>query len=60
MLANDVDFDGDTLTVTAVSGSFGASAALDGGDIVVSRIGPGDAFVTYTVTDGHRLTTRRR
>ncbi|HEX6130445.1 MAG TPA: Ig-like domain-containing protein, partial [Actinomycetota bacterium] len=52
VLANDVDVDGDTLTVTAASGSFGATATLDGDDIVVSRLGAGDAYVSYSVTDG--------
>lgn len=63
LLANDKDYDGDTLSISAVSANStsGASVALQGGQIVYE---PGSAFdslregetaqdtFTYTVTDG--------
>ena len=57
--ANDTDVDGDTLTISAVSGSTGGTATRSGGGATVTfapsanLCGPGAGGFDYTVNDGH-------
>jgi len=55
LLANDIDVDGDPLSVTSVAGGDGFEAALDGfGNLVINRdprLG-GQIAVDYTISDG--------
>ncbi|WP_299288283.1 tandem-95 repeat protein [uncultured Tateyamaria sp.] len=55
LLANDMDVEGDTLSIINVTGAQGVQAALDdAGDIVISRDRAleGEVTLTYTVSDG--------
>ena len=57
--ANDTDVDGDTLTISAVSGSTGGTATRTGGGATVTfapsanLCGPGAGGFNYTISDGH-------
>ena len=57
--ANDTDVDGDTLTISAVSGSTGGTATRSGGGATVTfapsanLCGPGAGGFDYTISDGH-------
>ncbi len=57
--ANDTDVDGDTLTITAVSGSTGGTATRTGGGATVTftptanLCGNGAGGFDYTISDGH-------
>jgi Big-like domain-containing protein len=56
VLANDTDPNGDPLTVTAVSGAAGGSAAIIGGTTVSFSPAAGfsgAASFTYSISDGH-------
>jgi Ca2+-binding RTX toxin-like protein len=57
LLGNDIDADSDTLSVTAISGVTGATAAIVGDDVVV-RVTAASASFTYTVSDGHGGTSQ--
>jgi hypothetical protein len=54
LLANDVDVDGDTLTITSVQNASNGSVALVGGNVVFTPPPnySGPASFTYTVSDG--------
>src|SRR6185369_13990503 len=54
LLANDSDPDGDTLTLTAVSGATGGTVSLTGGQVVFTPTAgfTGAGGFTYTVSDG--------
>ena len=56
LLANDTDTEGDTLTLTGVSGATGGSVSLDAGTITFTPdedlCGDGAAGFDYTVSDG--------
>ncbi len=49
---NDVDFDRDSLTITAVSTPTKGTATISGGKIVYTRTGAGGDSFTYTISDG--------
>ena len=57
--ANDTDVDGDTLTITSVSGSTGGTATRSGGGATVTfapsanLCGNGAGGFDYTISDGH-------
>ena len=56
LLANDVDFDGDRLKITAVGNALNGTVHLDGQGNVVFTPAPdfsGEASFTYSVSDGH-------
>ncbi|MGE3277967.1 MAG: Ig-like domain-containing protein [Vicinamibacterales bacterium] len=55
LLANDTDTDGDTLTVSAVSGAVNGTVALSGSNVVFTPAlnFNGAASFTYTVQDGN-------
>ncbi|MDB5900935.1 MAG: thrombospondin, partial [Ramlibacter sp.] len=55
LLANDIDVDGDTLTVTAVTAISGGSVNLAGGNVtfVPAADFNGTATFSYTVSDGN-------
>ncbi|WP_373974348.1 retention module-containing protein [Chitinibacter sp. SCUT-21] len=55
LLANDVDPDGDTLTITSVQGAVNGTVALVDGQIVFTPVKDynGPASFTYTVDDGN-------
>ena len=61
--ANDTDVDGDTLTVTTVSGATGGSVAIVAGMIrfvpTADSCGAGVAGFDYRVSDGRRRNRRR-
>ena len=55
LLANDIDVDGDALSIVSVTGGAGYTAVLDAlGNVVVERDSglSGTIEVTYTITDG--------
>ncbi|MFO0121190.1 MAG: Ig-like domain-containing protein, partial [Inhella sp.] len=54
LLANDSDVEGNTLSITAVSGAVNGSVALVGGNVVFTPAAnfSGTASFTYTVSDG--------
>ena len=54
LLANDSDVDGDTLTITGVSGANGGTVALVSGNVVFTPTTnySGAAGFTYTISDG--------
>lgn len=55
LLANDIDVEGDTLTITGITTGEGVQAALNNdGDVVISRDRALEGRITlaYTVTDG--------
>jgi hypothetical protein len=54
VLANDTDPNGDPLTITAVGGAIGGSAAITGGSVSFTPAAgfSGAASFTYTITDG--------
>jgi Ca2+-binding RTX toxin-like protein len=54
LLDNDTDFDGDTLTITAVSGSANGTVTLEGNDVVYTPFLSFDGIdqFSYTVSDG--------
>ncbi|TAG50312.1 MAG: OmpA family protein [Betaproteobacteria bacterium] len=60
VLANDTDADGDTLTITNVSGSARGTVAIVGNQIrytpTAATCGGADSF-TYTITDGKGLSS---
>ncbi len=51
VLANDVDPDGDTITLTSVRSSDGEVAATTGGFVSFTARSPGTATLTYTASD---------
>ncbi|HKY81357.1 MAG TPA: tandem-95 repeat protein, partial [Sphingobium sp.] len=56
LLANDIEHDGETMTVTRVGGSYGGSASLlDNGTVLFSPNANffGDAWFDYQVDDNH-------
>jgi Cadherin-like domain/Putative Ig domain len=55
LLANDLDLDGDTLTITSVQGAVNGSVALVSGNVVFTPNANynGPASFTYTVSDGN-------
>ena len=55
LLANDVDIDGDTLTVTAVGNAIGGMVALANGQVTFTPSANfnGPASFSYTVSDGN-------
>ena len=59
LLANDVDVDGDTLTITLVQGAVNGSVALTGGNVVFTPTANyhGAASFAYTISDGHGATS---
>jgi T1SS-143 domain-containing protein len=59
LLANDIDKDGDALTVVSVQGAVHGSVAFDGTDITFTPEADyaGAASFTYTVSDGHSTST---
>jgi hypothetical protein len=54
VLSNDIDADGDTLTIVNVSSSIG-SASIDDGQLIYTMNGvvDGDIILNYVITDGH-------
>jgi VCBS repeat-containing protein len=61
LLANDVDFDGDRLKITAVGNAVNGTVKLDGKGNAVFTPAPdfsGEASFSYTVSDGHGGTAR--
>jgi len=56
VLANDIDVDGDTLTILSVAAPANGTVALDGGRVVYTALDGfvGDDSFEYTVVDGHR------
>jgi plastocyanin len=54
VLSNDIDADGDTLTIVNVSSSIG-SAIIDDGQLIYTMNGfvDGDIILNYVITDGH-------
>ncbi len=59
LLANDVDPDGDTLTITDVTAGSGGAVEIDGDNIVYTPFfdHEGSDQFTYTVTDGQETST---
>jgi VCBS repeat-containing protein len=55
LLANDVDFDGDRLKITAVGNSVNGTVTLVGKNVVFTPNADfsGEATFTYTLSDGH-------
>jgi VCBS repeat-containing protein len=58
LLANDVDLDGDTLSIVSVQGASNGSVALVAGNVVFTPAANynGPASFTYTVSDSHGAT----
>lgn len=56
LLGNDVDYDGDQLTIAAVGDAIGATVAIDAdGNIAITQLDGHEGLVTFTylVDDGH-------
>ncbi len=52
LLANDTDPDGDTLTITGISGAENGSAVLDGDVVRFTADAAGEGGFSYTLSDG--------
>lgn len=58
LIANSTDVDGDTLDVTAISGSNIAASENDDGSWTLTSTEEGEQTITFTVSDGTTTTTQ--